>query len=389
MEALGIGSEGVKGDSIRNPTTHLNTHLSSPRSPFSKPPPEPPQQTNRLFPYIGDFSGASFNSQAYFSSNIINQNRRRRFVRGLCQQHDFVGLQETHSTAGRAGASEPFPGIRQFWSHGIRRTQGIALFVKESFLAEFTNIWWEEVEVGQVGALRLQGPRGALDIVVVYLSATDAGARSESIHALASSTRPADKVLSCVFGDFNFTEHSRDRFSKTSGSFTGAHDGSNARDWKSKMGDLLGFHEWEQNEHTHENGLVRSRLDRFYLNQHLTHQIQKHSECVALPFPLGLSDHRPISFARRTPRKDKWSFAMPPLPSGGVEQWFCRHCESNFQRAHARSEVPDRIRHTVRSENISACRSDGTCSSPQKPRGRNDRGETFFCVRFLACRGAV
>ena len=79
------------------------------------------------------------------------------------------------------------------------------------------------------------------------------------------------------------------------------------------------MHEWAQSEHTHENGIVRSRIDRMYINQHVTHQLQKHCECVALPFPLGLSAHRPLSFSRRSPSDDRWVLANSPVPVAGIE----------------------------------------------------------------------
>ena len=51
----------------------------------------------------------------------------------------------------------------------------------------------------------------------------------------------------------------------------------------------------------------------------MTHQAQKHCECIALPFPLGLSAHRPLSFSRRLPNKHRCELALPPLPIAGVE----------------------------------------------------------------------
>ena len=188
-------------------------------------------KTDLGFPFQGDFTGASFNTQAYFSSNSRKQSRRQRFVRRLCEKHDFVSLQEMHSTLGREVASDPIPGISRFWSHGDRRTRGIALFVKTSFLNQFSEHSWIQVEEGRVGVLRLKGPRGFFDIWVVYLDATDPRARSKSIHAIASHMRPSDKVLSCIAGDFNFTEHAADRFSKSSGQLTGDNDTCNANTW--------------------------------------------------------------------------------------------------------------------------------------------------------------
>ena len=91
-----------------------------------------------------------------------------------------------------------------------------------------------------------------------------------------------------------------------------------------------------QSEHTHENGIVRSRLDRAYFNQHVSLQLQKHCECVALPFPLGLSAHRPISFSRRTPSNNRWALACAPVPSSGVEHELFPETVSRIFRARIR-----------------------------------------------------
>jgi hypothetical protein len=238
---------------------------------------------------LGDSSGASHNSQAFFSSKRWKQERRHQFVLRLCKGHDFVGLQETHSTKGRASAFVPEQGTTVSWSHDGRVTAGIGLLVKTSFLGKFACHEWEEIEQGRVGRLKLRGALGSLDLWVVYSSATDPAARTDSIRKMASHMMPADRALSCVFGDVNSTLNERDRFCQQSGKWTGRNDVSNRNAWLNEMAKPFNSHEWEQHEHTHENGIVRSRLDRFYTNEHVSHQLQNTCECVALPFPLGLS----------------------------------------------------------------------------------------------------
>ena len=202
----------------------------------------------------------------YFSRNTNKQHRRQMFVRNLCNAYDFVCLQETHGTQGRSDACEPIHGITRFWSHGDRRTRGIALFVRDSFLSIFNHYSWEEIEESRVGVLRFDGQKGSLDIWVVYLSATDASARSQSIRLMGTKMRAADQTVSCISGDFNFTGEARDRFCKASGAWTGKNDVSNNNTWQTCVQLPFGMCEWMQSEHTHENGLVRSRLDRMYIN---------------------------------------------------------------------------------------------------------------------------
>ena len=105
-------------------------------------PPQKKLKKQSLFPFTGDFAGSSFNSQAFFSSNRGKQDRRQKYVSRLCTKHDFVGVQETHSTKGRVQAWDGIRGVTGFWSHGDRRTRGVALLVQDSFLAKFDSHSW-------------------------------------------------------------------------------------------------------------------------------------------------------------------------------------------------------------------------------------------------------
>ena len=116
----------------------------------------------------------------------------------------------------------------------------------------FDSHSWVEIEEGRVGCSRLRSKHGALDLWVVYMNATAPAARCDSIHQMASSMKPADEVLSCFFGDFNFTEHARDRLCKLSGQETGFNDKANSKTWKACLTDRYDICEWTQSEHTHE-----------------------------------------------------------------------------------------------------------------------------------------
>ena len=92
-----------------------------------------------------------------------------QYVRKLCCGRDVVALSETHGLEGEGGAwSCPF-GFRAWFSPGTSRRAGVGLLVKQSFLAQFSaNPVWDEVVPGRAGILRLRGPSGALDLVMLY-----------------------------------------------------------------------------------------------------------------------------------------------------------------------------------------------------------------------------
>ena len=55
-------------------------------------------------PYTGLLRGMSWNPRAFFACDGWKIARRIKIVNDLAQQHDFFGLQETHSCPGRAAA---------------------------------------------------------------------------------------------------------------------------------------------------------------------------------------------------------------------------------------------------------------------------------------------
>ena len=74
--------------------------------------------------------------------------------------------------------------------------------------------------------------------------------------------------------------------------------------------DLSWHCEWQQERMTCEMGLVKSGIDRAYAKQH-----------VALPRPMSLSAHRPVSFIRKVPAKSRES-ATSTIPTSLVEHPF-------------------------------------------------------------------
>ena len=95
----------------------------------------------RPYPFFGDFRGCTWNSQAFFCKKISKYSQNLSILRHMLDNHDFRGLQETHSTAGRARAldQELGEGFASFWSHLTKRSAGIGLIVKQEFLNQFTS----------------------------------------------------------------------------------------------------------------------------------------------------------------------------------------------------------------------------------------------------------
>ena len=154
---------------------------------------------------------------------------------------------------------------------------------------------------GGSGFLRLRGKQWNLDLWVCYLDCHEEKARTDSIRRIAEQFSRQSDALSVMFGDFNFTSDLHDRFQKHSGKWSGDTNAENASALVNQICNPFGVSEWGQPEHTCEIGIVRSRIDRVYANQHVVDQLDRQLECGALSFPYGLSAHRPVSFARRVP----------------------------------------------------------------------------------------
>ena len=214
---------------------------------------------------------------------------------------DFIGVQEAHSTPGRARSFESeFVGkFRSLWAHMTKRKAGIGIIVSEQFLSKFQkDVSWEEVVPGRVGILRLRGSSGSLDLAVCYLDAGNPAERISACRRLSDSLRSSSEALSLAFGDFNFVEHATDRIEKSSGRWTGQSNEREATIFNESLLHPNELHEWPQNEHTCEMASCRSRIDRCYANMAISEQQDRHTECVALEWPYRLSTHRPIHFAR-------------------------------------------------------------------------------------------
>ena len=259
-----------------------------------------------LGPYVGDYNGCYWNSQAYFAVQESAQRNKQGHALRLLANHDFIGLGETHSNLGKVQAACIPPGARAFWSHGTNAQAGIGFLVKESFLSNFnpcTDDDWEQVEPGRVSRLSLRGPQGSLDIWILYLSSGSNTARRSSMSSIADKVTNRTSTLSLCMGDWNFVMLNEDRWSKNGNCWSGHQDQEEAKYLQDYVMTPFGFAELTQSAYTHESALARSRLDRIYSNHAVYDQLDRNYCCTALPLT-PLSAHRPISFSRKAPVKD-------------------------------------------------------------------------------------
>ena len=74
---------------------------------------------------------------------------------------------------------------------------------------------------GRAAVLQLRGDLGALDVWCIYLHANDPKARMDTMRTIGKSMGPKERCLSILAGDWNFTTHAHDRYSKTHSTWTG------------------------------------------------------------------------------------------------------------------------------------------------------------------------
>ena len=262
---------------------------NSPPAPIAAP-------RNLIGPFVGDFTASTWNAQGFFTAKALQHNRKRAFVRRLLAKSDLVLLTETHVTKGSKAVFEEIPGTKSWWSPGTAARGGVGVIASSAFLERFMleEPTWDEFQPGRLARLSLLGPDGRLDVVAAYFpTGTKAPILPEGVEevegqeelslrkqreALArevrSHLRPS-QALSVVAGDFNFVTDCRDRFSKESGKFSGGSDAAEAVAWKRLFGDGSLLHEIWQEHATHDGPRSRGRLDRVYINQCVSEQLDR------------------------------------------------------------------------------------------------------------------
>lgn len=261
--------------------------------------------------FRGGYRGATWNAQGFLAFDLDKQHQKRVYLHRLLGQHDWVALQETHSTLGTAAAIQIPEGFTPFWSHGSRHQAGVALLVRSTFLANFRKVPstdWVEPEPGRLAVLHLDGPQGALSIATVYFHsghfASDRQDLRLKLHRLMAQ-RPAS--LWVITGDFNWVTKEEDRIGLTSQLFSGHHDAAEEVHWQDQVAGPAELRELSQPLFTFQSEGARSRLDRVYTTNHTADFFGGTFWCTALPWPLpdasgwAVSDHRPVSFGHRCP----------------------------------------------------------------------------------------
>ena len=171
-------------------------------------PPERKPMPIADMPYIGDFRGCTWNAQALFARRASRQCPKQRQVRKLLQNHDFLAVQETHSTEGGVLAFECPAGTAARWSHGTTQRAGIGLLLQDSFLSNFNVLQegdWEEIEAGRAAVLHLRGPQGSHDIWVLYMATGEDGPLKSSLPRPAPPFQTASAEAPCA----SFGPHTR------------------------------------------------------------------------------------------------------------------------------------------------------------------------------------
>ena len=145
-----------------------------------------------------------------FSVNPIRESNKQSYANQLFKDNDIIGLVETHGNEGKVAAANLRNDCVTMWSHGTDTQAGISLWVKKEFLKSFNPISednWTTVVKGRNAKLALDGPNGALDIFVAYMTSgsetTAKQERLQQINAIKAHMRDTSEALTIVAGDFN------------------------------------------------------------------------------------------------------------------------------------------------------------------------------------------
>ena len=222
-----------------------------------------------------------------------------KFVLQLAAVHDFVILVETRETKTKRQITlAKLPAEFTYFSSRISaRRGGIAIIVKNSFLAKFEKSDWTVRCRGRVAQLLLRGTRGQLNIIPTYLDPSSIAEQLEGIKAVEKCFVHGAHNL--VAGDFNFATCSGDRIAKGSADLGVWNDKRQMDAWNgvAKQADLK---EFEQQHFTCEHSHGWSRIDRVYSTLHASYLLNLTTGCTTVDHPRELSDHSPISFMLRS-----------------------------------------------------------------------------------------
>ena len=242
------------------------------------------------------------------------------------RKRDFLGITESHGTKGSLKALRNPDGTRSWWSAGTSSRAGVGIIVSKTFLQQFPlSNWedddgpWEVIAPGRLAVLRLRGPDGNLDLWVAYMPTgtprvDGLGPASSSLdndrdirrqrydirEAWKNHLSPRSETLSVIMGDFNTVTRAVDRWGGSEASWNGSRDKVEEDHWRTTIADPFGLYELSQDSMTFQypDHSGQSRLDRIYVNQDVTDQLDRRVGCASLEWTLNLSNHRALAFSR-------------------------------------------------------------------------------------------
>lgn len=257
---------------------------------------------NTHVPFTGELRAATWNTQALLAANTHRHFQKRNRARARILKNDFVCFQEAHAQEGRTLALQLPENHCAVWANGTTRQGGIGIVLKHSLLRMFDSVDplsdFEIVEGGRVAILHLRGPYGDLDICCSYLDANFSSERSRTIRKLAAKVRPRSSTLTVLAGDFNFVTDRKDRWSTQAERWAENRDSKDTEVLDDCLLQPFGLHEWEQTHFTCDPKGARARLDRMYVNQHISVQLDHNSRAYFEKWCPDLSTHRPVGIAR-------------------------------------------------------------------------------------------
>ena len=138
----------------------------------------------------------------------------------LCQRHDIVFIQETHTTPGAAAAWQHPRDFRPYYSHGDAANAGVIILIREDVLKDFNPITKNcvvEIEQGRALQISLHHPTmGNLRLINLYLHTGEDGKKDRHMtyNKIVEKATYSDKYHTIMAGDFNLSKKKIDLTSR-------------------------------------------------------------------------------------------------------------------------------------------------------------------------------
>jgi len=130
---------------------------------------------HRIIPHQGSFRLITWNAQGLLAKDPSLQPLKMKHLLHLCNNHDIIYIQETHSTEDSAAAWQHPREFTPFFSHGDAISKGVLILIRNTYLQQFNPVTHEsihEIEKGRILQIDLHHPdKGNLRLLNVYLHA--------------------------------------------------------------------------------------------------------------------------------------------------------------------------------------------------------------------------